>query len=340
MTDLASPIVAPRAGRRAHPLARFVVRRMITGLITLLAVSVLVFVGTSIVPGNPASTLLGKDATPAAIHQLDAKLGLNRPAPERYIDWLGDLAHGDLGKSSIAVAQGSPDPSVWGQTSQRLVNTVALALITMLLLVPISLLLGVAAAIRAGRVVDQIISTTTLVMVAVPEFVIGTMLLVLLFAQAHWLPPVSAIPPGASPLSNLNLLVMPVLTLLLSSLAWTTRFVRVGTLDVLEAGFVQTARLHGIPERTVLSRYALRNALAPTVQIFAFSFQYLFGGVIVTEVVFGYPGIGSELVNAVLDHDITTVQSLAMLLGALYIAINILADVAVVLLVPKLRTSL
>ena len=343
MTGLATPsppALALDARRRGHPLLAFVVRRVVAALLTLLAVSVLIFIGTQVVPGDVASTLLGKGATPEAVQELRAELELDQSAPERYLDWLGGVVTGDLGDSSVLVAQQAPDPSIWSETRGRLANTTLLALITMALLVPLSLALGVLAAVRAGRFIDQVISTATLVMIAVPEFVIGTLLIVLLFAMLELLPPVSIIPPGETPLAHPDLLVMPVLTLLLTSLAWTIRFVRVGTLDVLEAGYVQMARLHGLKESTVLSRYALRNALAPSVQIFAVTFQFMFGGVIVVEAVFGYPGLGKELVDAVLAHDTTAVQSLALLLGAIYIAINILADLAVVLLVPKLRTQM
>lgn len=340
MAAVSAPVAAPRVRRRAHPIALFIARRVATGLLTLLVVSVLIFIGTSIAPGDPAGVLLGQQGTPQAVHQLDRKLGLDKPAAEQYGQWLGGVLHGDFGSSMVAVAQGATPSSIWVLSRGRILNTVVLALITMMLLIPISLILGVIAAIRAGRFTDHLISTTTLMLVAVPEFVVGTMLLAVLFAGTHLLPADSIIPPGHSPLDDPSLLVLPVLTLLLTSLAWTIRFVRVGTIEVLEAGYVQSARLNGIREHSVLSRYALRNALAPSIQIFAVSFQYLFGGVIVTEVVFSYPGIGSELVNAVLDHDITEVQTIALLLGAVYIAINILADLAVVLITPKLRTAL
>jgi peptide/nickel transport system permease protein len=340
MAVVSAPVAAPRVRRRRHPIALFIARRVTTGLLTLLVVSILIFIGTSVAPGDPAGVLLGQQGTPQAVHQLDHKLGLDKPKVEQYEKWLGGVVHGNLGKSMIAVSQGVTPSSIWVISRGRILNTVVLALITMMLLLPISLILGVIAAVRAGRFTDHVISTTTLMLVAVPEFVVGTLLLAVLFAGTHLLPADSIIPPGNSPLDDPKLLVMPVLTLLLTSLPWTIRFVRVGTIEVLDAGYVQSARLNGLRERTVLSRYALRNALAPSIQIFAVSFQYLFGGVIVTEVVFSYPGIGSELVNAVLDHDITEVQTIALLLGAVYIAINILADLAVVLITPKLRTAL
>jgi len=152
-----------------------------------------------------------------------------------------------------------------------------------------------------------------------------------------WLPPVSIVPPGADPLSTPKELILPVLTLLFASLAAGIRMVRAGMYEALQTEYVQAARLNGLPERRVLTRYALRNALAPSVQVLAQNLQYLVGGVIVVETVFAYPGLGSQLVNAVQNRDVTAVQSIAMLIAVVYVVINLLADLIVMLLVPKLR---
>src|SRR5262249_28673339 len=162
---------------------------------------------------------------------------------------------------------------------------------------------------------DQVIGVITLAVVALPEFVVGTLLILIFFTSFELLPPISLIAPGESPLEHINLLVLPVLTLVFTSLAWTTRLVRVGMLDTLRSEYVSQARLNGIAERRVLWRYALRNALAPSVQIFAQAFQILVGGVIVTEVVFSYPGIGTVLVNAVQARDFPVVQAAAVMIA-------------------------
>jgi peptide/nickel transport system permease protein len=165
-------------------------------------------------------------------------------------------------------------------------------------------------------------------------------LILLFFSVLHWLQPVSLIPPGSPAAAHPNLLVLPVLTLLATSVAWTTRLVRAGMVEVLDSDFVQMARLQGLREPLVVRRYAMRNALAPSVQVFAVSIQALFGGVIVTEVLFSYPGLGAQLVNAVEAHDTTLVQGIALVIATFYILVNVIADVVVVALVPRLRTEI
>ena len=192
----------------------------------------------------------------------------------------------------------------------------------------------------ADRVADHGISTMTLIFVSLPEFVVGSALILLFFTAFDLLPPVSLVAPGDSPLSSPSTLVLPMLTLLLTSLAWTARLVRVGMVDVLRSDYIRSARLNGFRESRVVWRDGLRNGLAPSVQVFALTIQYLVGGVIVTEAVFSYPGIGTVLVSAVLSRDVTEVQAIVVLVAAIYILINIVADILVVFLVPKLRTSL
>lgn len=324
--------------RRRHPLALFVARRLGQGAITLLAASIVIFIGTQALPGSPASSILGRGATPQALAVLNHRLGYDRPLVERYFEWLGGAVHGDLGNSALATAEGVHTAPVWPIIRDPLLNSTMLACITIILLIPLSLFLGIAAGIMAGRLADNAISTITLVFMSMPEFVAGTLFIAIFFVWLGLLPPVSLLAPGAFPLAHPKILVLPVLTLLAVSAAWSVRLVRAGTIEVSKRDYVQMARLHGLSERKVLRRYVLRNALAPSVQIFALSIQYLFGGVIVTETVFTYPGIGTQLVNAVTSHDNTQVQGIAIILAAVYILINIAADLIVVLLVPKLRT--
>jgi peptide/nickel transport system permease protein len=337
VTDVAAAIGAPGRQRR-RPLLRFLVRRLATGIATLVVASMLIFAATDLLPGSPGSNALGKFATKQQTAALNKQLGYDRPMPVRYLDWLQGTLHGDLGRSAIEVAQGQ-SAAIWPLIRDRLLNTVTLALLASILLVPISLLLGTFAALHVGRTADHGISTSTLVLISLPEFVVGTLLILLFFNVLDWLYPVSLIPPGSPAIAHPSLLVLPVLTLLSASVAWTSRLVRSGMIEVLESDYVQTARLNGLPERLVIRRYALRNALAPSVQVFAVSIQALFGGVIVTEVVFSYPGLGKELVDSVLIHDTPLVQSIALLIAAFYILVNVLADLVVVMLVPKLRTQ-
>lgn len=336
MKDVAAP--APLALWRRHPLGRFVVKRLAAAILVLLAVSILVFYGTEVLPGNAASAVLGRNATPDELAQLEELMGLDRPAAVRYFDWLGGLLTGDLGNSAAGYASGSELP-VWDQIRSNLGNSFVLAAITTVLMVPLSLLFGVLAARRAGRPTDHAISITSLALTSLPEFVIGSILILAFFAWLDVLPPVSLIPPGDNPLSHAKALVLPVMTLLGVTLAASIRMVRAGMIEALGSDYVQAARLNGFRERKVLTRYALRNSLAPSIQVFAQNIQYLVGGIIVTEFLFSYPGLGKELVQAVAIRDVREVQSVAVFVAAVYIVINILADLLVVVLVPKLRTQ-
>jgi peptide/nickel transport system permease protein len=221
--------------------------------------------------------------------------------------------------------------------SSPLKNSAILAGLAALFMIPLSLGLGAYAAVRAGKPADHMISIGSLVSISAPEFVTGALLVALFFVGLHLLPPVSIVAPGADPLSTPKELVLPVLTLLFASLAWGIRMVRAGMYEVLQTEYVQAARLNGLSERRVLMRYALRNALAPSVQVLAQNLQYLVGGVIIVETVFAYPGLGSQLVSSVSNRDVTMVQSIAMLIAVIYVLINLIADLIVMLLVPKLR---
>jgi peptide/nickel transport system permease protein len=318
-------------------VAWFVAKRLGAAVVTLFVVSILVFLATEILPGDAASAILGRNATPENLAEVQALMGLDRPAVERYFDWLGGLVTGDLGNSAAGYAQGGELP-IWDDVKDKLANSFILAAITTVLIVPLALLLGTLAALRAGRLTDHGISITSLAMSSLPEFVVGALLILLFFSWLDLLPPVSLIAPGTSPLSKPTALILPVLTLLCVTLAAAIRMVRAGMIETLSADFVHMARLNGFRERKVVFRYALRNALAPSVQIFAQSIQYLIGGIIVTEYLFNYPGIGKELVDAVAIRDVREVQSLAIFIAAFYIVVNIVADLIVVLLVPKLRT--
>lgn len=337
---LSEPAASPATPTRRHPLVRFVLRRAAAGLATLLVASALIFVATNALPGDVAQVVLGRYATPTRVQALRAKLDLNHPLVVRYVKWLGNAVAGDLGQSAVQVANGASSAPVWKLIRTPLRNSAILALITVIILIPLSLLAGTAAAVRAARPTDYILSYTALVVGALPEFVIGTFVIAVFFSWLHAFPPVALVPPGATPLSNTKALVLPILTLLGVSLAFSARQVRAGVMEALKQDYVRMARLGGMRERRVLLRYALRNALAPSIQTFAQSIQYLFGGIIVVESLFSYPGIGQLLVQSVSARDFTLVQGITLVLATLYITINIVADVVVVFLVPRLRTSL
>ena len=326
---------APKAG---HPLARLAARRVAEGILTLLVLSALVFIATSILPGDAASAILGRQATPAALHALRQSMGLDRPLIAQYGHWLWGLLHGNLGYTASGYASGGKI-SVWSQISGKLGNSLILAGCAFVPIVVLSVLLGVFSALKAGRWQDQLIATVTLVPAALPEFVLGTVLLAVLFTWLDLLPPVSFVLPGTNPLSNWTMLVLPILTLVGVTVGPAARMIRAGMLEALEADTVTVARLNGIRELRVVWRYALRNALAPSIQVFALIAQYLIGGLLIVENLFAYPGIGQELVNAVTIHDDLEVQSVTMLLAAFFVAVTIVADLLVMIVVPKLRTG-
>jgi peptide/nickel transport system permease protein len=324
---------------RSHPLAAMVVRRTAAGVVTLFIASILIFAALNVLPGDAASVVLGRNATPEALAKVRADLGLDQSLPRRYADWAGGIISGDLGNSTIAVAQNDPHPSVSGIIGTPLRNSLVLAVIAAVLLVPLALVIGAFAALRADKPADHAISTVSLTLSSLPEFLIGSLLVVVFFSWLDVLPPISQIPPGAGPFDQPDILVLPVLTLLSVSLTFTIRQVRATTIDTLRQDYVAMARLNGYKESRVIRRYALRNALAPSVQTIAQTLQYLLGGIIITEAVFAYPGIGTTLIQAVSTRDIQLVSVIAFLLAAVYIVINIIADVIVVLMVPKLRTQ-
>jgi peptide/nickel transport system permease protein len=329
---------AQLAGWVGHPLVGFVVRRVVAGVFTLLLVSMLVFGAVQVLPGNAAAAILGKNATPHQIAVVSREMGLSRPITARYLSWLVGLLHGALGNSTSGYAQGTKI-TVWSMIGGPLGNTLVLATAVVVCLIPLSMLLAVFAGLRQGTKGDHGVMVVTVALISMPEFVLGS-LLTLLFATALGVfPAVSLVPYGGSVLGNPQILVLPVLTLLGVTLGACVRMVRAGMIETLRSDYVKMARLNGLSERRVALRYALRNALAPSVQVFAQNIQYLLGGIIVTENLFNYPGIGTALVNAVSVRDVNVVQSTVVVIAASYIAINILADFIVVCLVPKLRTS-
>jgi peptide/nickel transport system permease protein len=325
-------VVAARG--HAHPLLRLVIRRLLVGLVLLVVVSVLVFAATNLLPGNVASAVLGRNATPATVAHLEKQLGLDRSLFSQYFSWASGLVHGDFGKS---FASGQPVVSLVGGPAG---NTLVLAGVTILFLIPLSLLFGVLAGVYVGRKADTVISGGAIGLSAVPEFVIGTVLILIFGVAWGVFPPVSLVAPGASPLATPSVLVLPVATLLLAGVGYMIRMVRAGMVDVMSSPYVEMARLTGVDESRVVVRHALPNALAATVQAFALTLQWLVGGVVIIETLFAYPGLGQQLVQAVTVRDMPVIQAIVMMIAAVYIASTIVADVLVIVLVPRLRTML
>jgi peptide/nickel transport system permease protein len=210
----------------------------------------------------------------------------------------------------------------------------------MVVLIPLGLTLGTVSGLRPGKAIDHVISSLTLGLVAVPEFVVGTLLALLFGVVLAWVSPVSVIPVNSDPLRQPGSLVLPVLTLVLAATPYTTRMMRARVAEVAESEYVEMAQLAGIPQRRIIEKYVMRNALAPTAQVIALTLLWFTGGVVIVEAVFAYPGLGQGLVQAVVSRDANFVQAVTMVVACLYVLLNIVTDVVVVLLVPKLRTTL
>jgi peptide/nickel transport system permease protein len=322
--------------RLRRGITGFVLRRVMLGVVTLFAVSLIVFAATQALPSDPARAILGRTATPESLAALRKQLNLNHSVVSQYTHWLGGVLTGDLGHS--LAARGEPVTTVLGK---RLENSAFLVLLAAVFSVPFSIFLGVTAARRRDGPLDHGLSLVLLALAALPEFVVG-IALVLLFGTTvfHWLPAVSLIPPEDAPWQHLKELVLPTVTLVLAVSPYVARIMRASMVEVLESDFVEMARLKGMPERHVLWRHAVPNALAPAIQVIALNLAYLAGGIVVVEFVFGFPGIGSAFVDAVSNRDLPIVQALAVLIAAAYVCFNLLADVATILVSPRLRTSL
>ena len=325
----------PAQSAGISPVWGFVVRRLLLGIMVLVLVSIVVFAATQALPGDTARAILGRSATPASLAALREQLHLNRPVLEQYLTWAGGLLHGDAGTS---LAAQEPVTKLIGD---RIVNSAVLVLIAGLISIPLSIVIGSYAALRRDKTFDVASSMSTLIFAALPEFVVGVSLVVI-FATTilHVLPAISLIPPGGRPWSDPTVLILPTLTLVIAVTPYVARIMRASMIEVLESDYVEMARLKGLPERVVITRHALPNALGPTFQVIALNLAYLAGGIIVVEYVFNYAGIGGALRDAVSNRDLPVIQALAMLIAGLYVVLNLLADIATIMVTPKLRTRL
>ena len=323
--------VGSRSPRTATAL--WILRRIVLSLFVLFGVSVLVFFATQALPGDPAVQILGQTATPEQLTELRKQLGLDQPLLDQYATWLGNVLTGSLGQSLT-----SPQ-SVSSLLIDRGLASLALVGASAVIAIPLAVLLGSLGAMRRDRAVDHATQGTFLVLTALPEFVIGLGLLILLGTTVFTvLPPVALIPSGGAAFTHPRELALPVITLVLAVVPYLTRLQRAAMIDVLESDFVQMARLKGLPERTVVRRHAVRNSLVPVIQGSALTLIYLTGGIVAIEYLFAYPGLGSALTTAVAGRDLPVVQAIVLLLASVYVIVNLVADLLTVLLVPRLRT--
>ncbi|MDB6158802.1 MAG: transporter permease [Gammaproteobacteria bacterium] len=312
-------------------MSRLLVQRAGLGLLTLVAISALLFFGTNMLPGDVAAALLGQQATPEALHNIREALGLNQPAWWRYLRWLSGVLHGDFG---VSLASGR---SVAGALMPRLGNTLVLALLAGVISVPLAVGLGVASAMREGGIFDRLTSILSLMSISVPEFFIGYVLVVVFAANLGWLPSLAMINPGMSLGERLAAITLPVMTLVLVVLAHMLRMTRSSLLSVMSTPYIEMAFLKGLNRSTVVLRHALPNAAAPIIAVIALNLGYLVVGVVVVEVVFVYPGAGQLMVDSVAKRDLPLVQACGLVFAATYVGLNTIADMVAILVNPRLK---
>ena len=306
-----------------------IAKRLGLGVITLWAVSLLIFGATELLPGDLAQELLGQSATPETVAALRAELGLDRPAPVRYAEWLGGALTGDFGDS---LANGRP---IAGLIGQRLGNTLFLAAYAAAIAVPLSLALGLLGALWRDTAFDRAASTAALGAISFPEFFVAYILIFWL-AQSGLFPSLARIPPEAGLGERLYRGFLPALTLTLVITAHMMRMTRAAVINLLASPYIEMAHLKGLRPRRVILRHALPNALAPIVNVVALNLAYLITGVVVVEVVFVYPGLGQLMVDAVSARDVPVVQAVALIFAAAYVLLNLTADVLSTLSNPRL----
>lgn len=309
----------------------FVVRRLGLAALTLVALSGVIFTATEILPGDPAAVVAGPDATPEQRDRVRTSLGLDRPAPERYLEWVGGALRADLGQAFIG---GRPVTDV---VARRLPNSLILGGLALSLAIPVGTLIGAMAGSRPGGTRDRLLSTASLLAVGIPEFVTAGLLLAVLGLWLSLVPTVSVMPLGGGPLDTPSILLLPALSLAVLPGAAVARLVRAAVADTMASAPVEAARLNGVSGLRLLCHHVLPTCLGPTVQLLGLAVGALVGGAIVVEELFAYPGIGAELQGAVANKDLPMIQGLALVLAALTLLGLLTGDLLARLLDPRVR---
>ena len=310
---------------------KLIAQRISLGVLLLLMVSVLIFAGTEILPGDVAQSILGQSATPENLANLRESLGLNEPAVSRYFSWLGGILTGDLGTALTSGAD------ITSAITQRLGNTLFLAGVAAVISVPLAVFLGLLAVRYQNRWPDKLISASTLASISLPEFFIGYLLIFFFGVKLGWFPSVATVYEGMSFGDRLNAVMLPALTLTLVILAHMMRMTRAAILNVMQSPYIETAELKGLGAFKIIRRHAFPNAIAPIINVIMLNMAYLIVGVVVVEVIFVYPGMGQYLVDHVSKRDVPVVQACGLVFAAIYISLNLTADVVSILSNPRLR---
>jgi peptide/nickel transport system permease protein len=310
----------------------FLIKRACLTLITLLCISMILFAVAQVLPGDVGRAILGPYATEQQVEALNHRLGVDRPLYERYWSWFQGFLRGDWGMSYL---MNRPVAEI---ALPRLVNSLILGGFALCLIVPVSVGLGVVAALHYGKWPDRFITIAGLSFIALPEFVTGIIVLVIFAVTLGWLPASSRVP-SFNPLDWFRQLLLPSIPLMFVLFGYISRMARSGTVEALRSNYVRTAVLKGLPRRTVIWRHVLRNALLPTITVISVQTGYLVGGLVVTETLFSYPGIGKLVIDSAFTHDLPVLQATVLLVALLYMLLTFLADILYAVLNPRIRLS-
>lgn len=309
----------------------YLVKRILSLIPVLFGISIVSFTLIHLVPGDTVSVILGTNTTAVSAAALRAAFGLDRPAPVQYVTWLAGVLHGDFGQSFIT---GQP---IWNTIMFRLPATAELAGAALLLSLCIALPAGIIAAIRQYSAADYAGSTVALLGLSLPSFWLATMLTILFSVVWKVLPPSGYVPFPTDPLGNLRDLILPAVTLGTGLAAVVMRYTRSAMLEVVRQEYIKTARIKGLPERMVIAKHALKNALIPVVTVIGLQTAYLLGGVVIIEQIFDWPGVGKLMLNAVYQRDYPLIQAVILVIAVLFVLINLVVDIIYAYLNPRIR---
>ena len=312
-------------------MQRMIIQRILIGFVTLWVVSVLVFVGTSVLPGDVAEIVLGQTATPETLAAYRAERGLDQSLTIQYVSWVADMMSGDLGTSKAGGA------AISDLIGARLGNTMMLAAIVAAISVPLSVMLGLLAAMYPATWVDRLLAFGTLSLISVPEFFIATFMVLILAVKLQWLPAIATLSPDDTFLDSVRGLAMPMITLIIVVAAQMIRMTRAGILNVMNSPYIEMAILKGVSRRRIIMRHAFYNAIGPIVNVIALNLAYLVSGVVIVETIFAFPGLAKLMIDGVQTRDLPLVQACGMIFCGTYVVLIIVADVAAIMSNPRLR---
>jgi len=320
------------------PVVRTILQRLLRGLGTLFVVSIIIFIGIELLPGDFAKAILGQAALPDTVAAFQKAVGLDKPPVERYLAWIGGVLQGDFGVSfsSLGALGGGAERTVASLIGPRLYNTLFLAAYAALISVPLALLLGILAAFYRNSLFDRIVNAVTLTTISFPEFFVGYVLMLFFAIRLPWFPSLSTVNASTTFFEQIDKATLPAIALTLVIVAHMMRMTRAAIINLLASPYIEMAHLKGIPRLAVILRHALPNAWAPIATVIAFNLAYLIVGVVVIEVVFVYPGIGQLMVDSVRARDIPVVQACALIFAATYILFNLTADIVSIVTNPRL----